>query len=72
MNFPSLFRDKETNKENLKESRCRENIVSGIEHIRVLLTCHSTGVFEELGFKYFGPIDGHDIGDLIEALNLAK
>ncbi|MBN1899932.1 1-deoxy-D-xylulose-5-phosphate synthase [Candidatus Sumerlaeota bacterium] len=25
--------------------------------------------FEELGFRYFGPIDGHDLGALIPALN---
>ena len=28
--------------------------------------------FEELGFSYFGPIDGHNIEDLIEILSLAK
>jgi 1-deoxy-D-xylulose-5-phosphate synthase len=51
-----------------------ENIVSGIEHIRdsVKYAIVPGAIFEELGFKYFGPIDGHDIGDLIEALNLAK
>lgn len=33
----------------------------------------STGVmFEEFGYKYVGPIDGHDIGALIDALNIAK
>lgn len=26
----------------------------------------------ELGFKYFGPIDGHDISELIEAMETAK
>lgn len=29
-------------------------------------------IFEELGFKYFGPVDGHDINELCEALELAK
>ncbi|MBZ7990250.1 MULTISPECIES: 1-deoxy-D-xylulose-5-phosphate synthase [unclassified Campylobacter] len=28
--------------------------------------------FEELGLEYIGPIDGHNIADLITALNLAK
>ncbi|MFT8320659.1 MAG: 1-deoxy-D-xylulose-5-phosphate synthase [Bacillus sp. (in: firmicutes)] len=28
--------------------------------------------FEELGFTYFGPIDGHNYEDLIEQLNYAK
>ncbi len=31
-----------------------------------------TGIFEDLGFKYFGPIDGHNIKDICEALELAK
>ncbi len=29
-------------------------------------------LFEELGFKYFGPIDGHDIKKLEEVINRAK
>ena len=29
-------------------------------------------VFEELGFKYYGPIDGHDIKALCEALEFAR
>ena len=28
--------------------------------------------FEELGFKYYGPIDGHDIPEIIEAFEFAK
>jgi 1-deoxy-D-xylulose-5-phosphate synthase len=30
------------------------------------------GLFEDLGLKYFGPIDGHDIGALEQALRLAR
>ena len=29
-------------------------------------------LFEELGFTYLGPVSGHDIQSLTEALNLAK
>lgn len=29
-------------------------------------------VFEDLGFRYYGPIDGHDLDSLIDALNVAK
>ena len=29
-------------------------------------------LFEELGFRYFGPIDGHDIGALIKTLKMVK
>ncbi|WP_173916194.1 1-deoxy-D-xylulose-5-phosphate synthase [Halobacillus sp. Marseille-Q1614] len=28
--------------------------------------------FEELGFTYYGPVDGHDYNDLLENLNYAK
>lgn len=29
-------------------------------------------LFEELGFTYFGPVDGHDITELVNVLNRAK
>ena len=29
-------------------------------------------MFEDLGFRYMGPVDGHDIGHLIAALEGAK
>jgi 1-deoxy-D-xylulose-5-phosphate synthase len=29
-------------------------------------------LFEELGFRYFGPIDGHDIGAMIKTLDMVK
>lgn len=29
-------------------------------------------LFEELGFRYFGPVDGHDIDALIETLNAVR
>ncbi len=29
-------------------------------------------LFEELGFRYFGPLDGHDLGKLIETLRFVK
>lgn len=32
---------------------------------------HST-FFEDLGFRYYGPIDGHDLDDLIDTLTVAK
>jgi len=40
------------------------------ESLKALLT---PGVlFEELGFRYFGPIDGHDIGAMIETFNAVR
>lgn len=31
-----------------------------------------SSIFEELGFKYLGPIDGHDLNKLLEVLEAAK
>lgn len=33
---------------------------------------YESTIFEKLGFRYMGPVDGHDIGTLTEALNTAK
>lgn len=33
---------------------------------------HGGVIFEELGFTYLGPIDGHNISDVLDALQLAK
>lgn len=35
------------------------------------LVYHET-FFEDMGFRYYGPIDGHDIDALIDVLNVAK
>lgn len=32
----------------------------------------NTSFFENMGFYYMGPVDGHDLGDLIEAFRAAK
>ena len=51
-----------------------EGLYSGMEHIRdsVKFAIVPGAIFEQLGFKYFGPVDGHNIHDLIEVLSLAK
>ncbi|WP_027398583.1 1-deoxy-D-xylulose-5-phosphate synthase [Anaerovorax odorimutans] len=51
-----------------------DGIYSGLEHLRDTLKYAIVpgAIFEELGFKYFGPIDGHNIHDLLEALYVAK
>jgi 1-deoxy-D-xylulose-5-phosphate synthase len=51
-----------------------EGLYSGMEHIRdsVKFVIVPGAIFEQLGFKYFGPVDGHNIHDLIEVLSLAK
>lgn len=54
--------------------RYGSGIYDKIEHFRDFLKYAIVpgAIFEELGFKYFGPIDGHNIRDLIEAMVLAK
>ncbi len=51
-----------------------ENIYTSLEHFRDLVKYSVVeGVFfEEMGFKYMGPIDGHDIQEMTEAFKLAK
>ncbi|HVI40436.1 MAG TPA: 1-deoxy-D-xylulose-5-phosphate synthase [Anaerovoracaceae bacterium] len=51
-----------------------EGLYNGIEHIRDSLKYAIVpgAIFEQLGFKYFGPVDGHNIHDLIEILSITK
>ncbi len=45
-----------------------------MEMIKTLMRklVNATTLFEDLGFKYIGPIDGHDIESLIDCLEYAK
>ncbi|MEG0829145.1 MAG: 1-deoxy-D-xylulose-5-phosphate synthase [Anaerovoracaceae bacterium] len=49
-------------------------MVCGMQHMRDSLKYAVLDgiMFEELGFKYFGPVDGHDIQELTKTLELAK
>ena len=51
-----------------------ESIFTGIEHVRdsIKYAMVEGALFEELGFKYMGPFDGHNIEDMTTALMLAK
>lgn len=51
-----------------------KGVVAGMQHVKDSLKYAMIDgvIFEELGFKYFGPIDGHDIEELCEVLELAK
>ena len=46
----------------------------GAERARDLVTGHpkSATLFEHLGFTYIGPVDGHDMGQLLQVLRSAK
>lgn len=51
-----------------------EGLYSGFEHLRdsVKYAIVPGAIFEQLGFKYYGPVDGHNIHDLIEVLSFAE
>ena len=57
-----------------KIPRVGESMVQGAERMRNLMRYAVVPgtLFEELGFKYYGPIDGHNLGDLIELFEEAK
>ena len=38
----------------------------------VKFAIYQSNIFENLGYKYLGPIDGHNISELIEALTVAR
>ena len=48
--------------------RLIENIKDAFRH----LILPNSVMFEQFGFSYLGPIDGHDIDDLVRVLNRAK
>ena len=56
--------------------RARESplVGRGLRWLRTLIKrlYLPTIFFEELGFRYFGVVDGHDIGKLIEAIDMVK
>ncbi len=39
---------------------------------RLRISVYRNTIFEDLGFVYYGPVDGHDIRKLIDALNASK
>lgn len=51
-----------------------EGVVAGMQHARdsIKYAMIDGVLFEALGLKYFGPIDGHDIREMCETFELAK
>jgi len=51
-----------------------ESVISGLHNVKedIKYTVIDGILFEELGFKYIGPVDGHDIKELCETLELAR
>lgn len=49
-----------------------ENCIEDMKTIFRLLIRHKKVIFEDLGYKYYGPIDGHDIMELERHLSAVK
>jgi 1-deoxy-D-xylulose-5-phosphate synthase len=51
-----------------------DNIYSGLDHFRGIMhyAIINESIFEALGFKYYGPVDGHDLNALIKIFNTIK
>ena len=58
----------------LKQLRNGESVIQVISNAkeRIKNSIIDTNLFGEFGIYYIGPVDGHNIEDLIEAFNLAK
>ncbi|MAR78007.1 MAG: 1-deoxy-D-xylulose-5-phosphate synthase [Gammaproteobacteria bacterium] len=62
---------KESSKKVLKKVKAIEEIAKKVESQAKGLVTPGL-LFEELGFKYFGPVDGHDVNNLTEVLKNLK
>ncbi len=49
-----------------------EDIITDIKRLIKQTLYDSSNMFENLGFTYIGPVDGHNLEDLIEAFTVAK
>jgi 1-deoxy-D-xylulose-5-phosphate synthase len=70
----SYYDKKEAVKEFLSHSKVGKEIsksVSGTKDL-VKFAIYQSNIFESLGLKYYGPVNGHDIAKLIEILEIAK
>lgn len=58
----------------LKHKNYGENIINIVRRVKgsVKYLLVPGSVFEHLGFKYYGPVDGHDLEHLVEVLETAK
>jgi len=58
----------------LSSNTVGESILGGLTSVRNHLkrTVLDTTIFNELGLQYFGPVDGHDIKELIRVFDIAK
>lgn len=66
---PTYNRIKNKVWDSLGDKRTRRAMQRGIRSVKSWMVRNSGGdLFESLGFRYFGPIDGNDIGQVVETL----
>ncbi len=70
----SYYDKKEAVKEFLSHSSVGKEISKSLSGTKDLVkfAIYQSNIFESLGLKYYGPVNGHDIGKLIEMLEIAK
>lgn len=70
----SYFDKKEAVKEFLARSAIGQDISKSISGTKDLIkfAIYQSNIFESLGFKYLGPVSGHNVEKLIEAFTVAK
>ncbi|MDR0659402.1 MAG: 1-deoxy-D-xylulose-5-phosphate synthase [Prevotellaceae bacterium] len=55
----------------LGQNRFR-NLIQKFDNSLKSAMLHQSNLFEALGFRYFGPVDGHDVQRLVQTLNKLK
>ncbi len=70
----SYFEKKEAVKEILARSAIGKDISKSLSGTKdfIRFALYQSNIFESLGFKYLGPVNGHNIEKLIETLTVAK
>ena len=70
----SYFEKKAAVKEFLSHSEIGKDISRSLSGTKDLIkfAIYQSNIFESLGLKYYGPVNGHDLAKLIEVLEVAK
>src|SRR5699024_1546896 len=64
---------KETLRQSGAPGRAAYSAIHGVKRgLKDMVSPDQTGMFDELGIKYLGPVDGHDLPSVEKALQLAK
>ncbi|MBR5088319.1 MAG: 1-deoxy-D-xylulose-5-phosphate synthase, partial [Ruminiclostridium sp.] len=70
----SYYDKKEAVKEFLSHTEIGKELSKSLSGTKDLVkfAIYQSNIFESLGLKYYGPVNGHDVGKLIEILEIAK